>query len=101
METLRPYAPYFGTAAMTCSLLLVFIGLPNQIYKNWKEKKCGIALLLVLGSGGIHLFRGLYAFSTSAIYILIPDCLSLCCFAVIFGQWFYYRRNQSTLPPPE
>ena len=101
MEILSSYEDVFGWITMFFSFAMVVIGLPVQIWKNKKEKTCGITILIVAGALCIHSSRMLYALSISSWYLLIPDSVGVTLSIILFRQWYVYvyRERKSKKSP--
>ncbi|MEK7613427.1 MAG: hypothetical protein AAB439_00945 [Patescibacteria group bacterium] len=83
-----------GYALMFMSLLVVFFAFPSQVWKNHKDKKFGISLILVLFGIGIYSLRIPYTFIREDYFILIPDIFGLLVHLILIYQFFLYRRSK-------
>ena len=91
------YQQVLGILTLIFGLSIVFLGLPLQIIKNYKDKRCGVPFLFPILAFGLHLTRGLYAWLISEPYIMIPDIAGLVMNIVLFSQYFIYLKQS---PPP-
>ncbi len=71
---------------------MVFVGITSQIYKNYKEKKVGINVILIVLSFGAYTARFGYAICIESFYILIPDFFGMIFCAVMFVQYRIYNK---------
>ena len=65
----------FGSLTLLFGVLAGVFGLSSQALKNYKEKKCGMPLSLMILVLGVYLSRSGYAISIASYYILIPDVI--------------------------
>ena len=84
----------FGSLSMVLVIAMVVIALPSQIYKNYKEKKCGLSFLMIVLPLSIYITRGFYAVFIKSWYILIPDSIGVVVIIIILIQYILYRKNQ-------
>lgn len=87
---------FFGSLTMVSSLAFVFLGLPAQIRKNWRDKKCGQPLSLAFWGFLVLTSRIPYAFTIRAGYLIIPDIVGVVMAGTILFQYFKYNfaRNR-------
>lgn len=83
---------YLGILLMIVSTMVVFITFPSQAYKNFKTKRFGISLILVLFGVSVYLLRIPYTFIREDYFILIPDIFGLLIHMVLIYQFFIYRK---------
>lgn len=84
----------FGSLTLVFGIVLVLIGLPAQIRKNYKEKNCGNSAVLFSLVLIVYLFRAVYAITIGSFYIFIPDILGIVFSSCIVFQSFYYRNKR-------
>lgn len=84
---------YLGMLTMIFSLAMAVIALPHQIYKNKKEKSCGIGIYLILLSCAVYGTRIPYSFLAQAWFIIVPDTFGLICSSVMLYQYFKYKTT--------
>ena len=84
-----------GTLAVIASLTIVIIGLPAQIYKNYKRKNCdGIAPSLIYSVCCTYTLWGLYGWTKPDWFLVIAQTPgSILAFILLF-QLFLYRKNR-------
>jgi hypothetical protein len=82
-----------GTITMILAITMVVIALPSQIKKNYGEKRCGLAFLMVLLPLGVYASRTCYAVLIKSWYIAIPDSLGVIFSLILLIQFFLYRRQ--------
>src|SRR5262249_52965163 len=83
----------FGTIAMLCGLAMVFVGIPSQILKNRREKRCGVPLMSAVLSFFVFLSRICYSTTIRSHYLLIPDSVGIVLAIVILWQYRTYNRR--------
>jgi len=82
----------FGTLTLVFSIILVAIALPSQIRKNLREKKSGMAFLMIAIPLGMFSMRASYALTIKSWYLVIPDFIGSVLWLVILVQYFVYRK---------
>ena len=87
----------FGIIFMILAIGTSLIGLPNQIYKNRKEKKCGTSFWMAIFPFSVFVSRFCYAIAIDSWYLYIPDGLGIIFAGYILYQYFLYKK---TIPPP-
>jgi len=87
---------FFGRLTMVLGILMVLIGLTNQVRKNYKEKRAGNPLSLAILATSVYLSRASYALTISSFYILIPDIIGVILGSVTVYQHFHYKRCHKT-----
>ncbi len=83
----------FGSITFVSSLVMASVGLPSQIWKNYRTKTSGIALMLIILTLAVYLPRTVYTAIRQDYYILIPDLVGLVCSIVILIQHFLYKKH--------
>lgn len=84
---------FFGNAVMVCGLLMVFIGIPSQILKNYREKRCGVPVTSAVLSFMVFLTRIGYSTTISSHYLLIPDSIGIVLAVALLAQHAVYRKK--------
>jgi hypothetical protein len=84
---------FFGTLTLIFGVSMAAIGLPIQVWKNYKEKKCGFNFTLVFLTIAVYGSRMAYSYIISSWYILIPDSIGLVFGGIIFFQYFLYKKH--------
>lgn len=84
----------FGTLTMILAVTMAVFALPTQIRKNYKEKRCGNSLSMMILPLLVYGSRIGYCVSTESWYILIGDVLGLIFVGITLAQFFYYRRRE-------
>jgi hypothetical protein len=82
-----------GQTLMIVGLIITFIAFPSQIIKNYKDKKFGISIFLILCGIAIYSLRIPYTLIRNDYYILIPDVFGFLIHMVLLYQYFIYRKN--------
>jgi uncharacterized protein with PQ loop repeat len=91
----------FGFCATIVSLVIILIGLPAQIYKNYKRRSVeGLSKTLFTGTVFSYLFWCLYAWTKGDAYLAWSQTPGLVLVCVLFSQFFLYgkraeRRNKA------
>ena len=84
----------FGLLATGFSLAVIFIGMPCQIIKNYKNKSCkGLSLsnmVLVLGCNFSWLAYGL---TKNDFALIITNPLNLVLTIIVLVQFYIYRNS--------
>jgi len=83
----------FGSLTLIVGVFMVFIALPSQIVKNYREKQCGLSFFMVFLSLCVYFFRFCYAITIESYYILIPDTPGVIFSAILMYQFMRYRKN--------
>jgi len=85
-----------GTLAVIASLTIVVIGLPQQIYKNYRQKSCeGLASSLVYSAFCTYTLWGLYGWTTPDYFLAISQTPGSVITLILVFQLFYYGRNRA------
>lgn len=89
--------PIFGTLAMIASLAVVIIGLPHQIYTNWRRKSCeGISPSLIYASCFIYPLWALYGWTKPDPFIIFAQTPgSILAFILLFQLLYYGNRARA------
>jgi membrane-associated HD superfamily phosphohydrolase len=83
----------FGNFAMLCGLAMVFFGIPSQIIKNRREKRCGVPLASAVLSFFVFLSRICYSMTIKSHYLLIPDSVGIVLAIIVLWQYRKYRAK--------
>ena len=83
----------FGTLAVLGSVLVSCLGMPTQIYRNFKKKSCEnlslFWILLVNISYGLWV---LYGVMKPDYYLILSESVGFLLSGVILFQFFVYRK---------
>jgi hypothetical protein len=90
METIETI---FGYLTLVSALIMTSIGLPSQIWRNYKTKTSGLALILLIITLAVYVSRVTYTSIRQDYFILIPDCIGLICSIVLCVQHFRYKNS--------
>jgi len=86
----------FGMSALIISLVLTFIGLPAQAFKNYKLKSTkGLSLifyLIIFLNMNAWLFYGLTMPKGIDWYLVTPNITGFIFVIVLFMQFWIYRK---------
>ncbi|MEK7584247.1 MAG: PQ-loop repeat-containing protein [Patescibacteria group bacterium] len=83
-----------GTLAVCTSLTIVLLGLPRQIYRNWKRKSCeGIEPTLFYAVFCTYTLWGLYGFTKPDWFIFASQTPGFILTIVILVQLRRYGTN--------
>ncbi|MFA5888759.1 MAG: hypothetical protein WC857_00795 [Candidatus Paceibacterota bacterium] len=93
MEAKMDWSIFFGRLTMILSILMVLVGLTNQVRKNYKEKRAGNPLSLAILATSVYFSRASYALTISSFYILVPDMIGVLLGGVAVYQHFHYRKQ--------
>lgn len=85
-----------GTGVTVTTFILIFIGWPAQIYKNYSTKTFGMSIILVAASSVVFMFRIPYTLIRKDWFILAPDLLAFAVHIFLFVQFFMYTDNALT-----
>lgn len=80
---------------MVLAIGMVLIALPAQIRKNFREKRSGMAGMMIILPFLVYFSRALYAFEVKSWYIFVPDALGVIFSGVLLAQHFLYRNKKS------
>lgn len=86
---------FFGTGAMVLGVLGGFIGLPMQIYKNWRRQSVeGLSLTFWVIVYTNVWFWILYAISKDKTdwYLIVANLPGLFFISVLLGQFAWYGK---------
>ncbi|NQV90154.1 hypothetical protein HQ487_01980 [Candidatus Uhrbacteria bacterium] len=89
-QFLDPWQARLGWIVLFCGMLMVLIGFPAQIHKNWIEGACGIDPLIVTGALLVYLVRIPYQITKRAWHLLPADTLGLLLSIILMIQYLYY-----------
>ncbi len=85
-----------GTFAVIASLTIIVIGLPAQIYKNYKRKSCdGIAPSLIYSACCTYTLWGLYGWTKPDWFLVIAQTPGSILALILLLQLFRYRKNSA------
>lgn len=84
-----------GTITMVLAITMVVVGVPAQVRKNHKERRCGMPLMLSILVFSVYVSRTLYALSIEAFYIVIPDVIGAVLSAVMLYQHHQFRESKA------
>ena len=83
-----------GSIATIASLTVVFIGLPAQIFKNYKMKNTeGLADSLVYAACFTYTLWSLYGWTKPDLFIIIAQTPGTILAFILLFQVFYYKRK--------
>jgi len=82
----------FGTLTLILAVAMTLLALPSQIYKNHKDKKCGLSTLMVFLPLLVYISRAIYAIVIKSYYILIPDILGVIFSLIVLWQYLKYGK---------
>lgn len=86
--------PILGILATIASLVISFVGVPAQIFKNFQRKSCdGLAPQLVYTACCSYTLWGLYGWTKPDIFLMVsqtPGCLLL---YILLFQLYHYRKR--------
>jgi len=89
--------PIFGIAASIASLLLVLIGFPAQIVRNYRRKSCeGLDPTLYWFALVTYTCWGLYGWTKPDIYMKLAQTPGAILTATIIIQFYYYKKRRKT-----
>ena len=81
-----------GFSVSILALCVILLGLTGQIYKNYKEKRSGMSIIII-GFGIILLFlRIIYTYIRHDYFIMIPDIISFFIHVVLIYQFIIYKK---------
>jgi uncharacterized protein with PQ loop repeat len=84
-----------GLAATIVSLTIVFVGLPQQIYKNWKNKNCkGLATSLIFAAFGTYTLWSLYGWMKPELFLAISQTPGSIFALILVIQFFLYKKKR-------
>lgn len=87
---------FFGTLTLLFGVLTATIGLTAQVIKNYREKRCGNAFLLMALAMLTNLSRIGYATTINSWYLIIPDAVGTILSFVTLYQFVHYRKSRLT-----
>lgn len=86
----------FGLVTLISAVSLSGIGLPMQIYKNYKTKTATLHFSFVILAGIVYLSRALFAVTNPAgiiWYIFTSDAIGSAASVIIIYQTIMYRKR--------
>lgn len=89
-DRLAPKKEAIGKLTMACSMGLVFLGLPAQIYANYEAQRCGQNPMMSFLILAVYAFRLPYQISVKAWWLLPSDIVGLMTSAILMAQYFIY-----------
>ncbi len=85
-----------GYIAAGVSLLLVFVGFPKQIFKNYQRKSCdGIDLTLAVSAFAAYTTWGVYGWSVGDKFLIWSQTPGAILSLILLVQFYLYRRNRN------
>ena len=75
------------------SFILVLIGLPAQIKKNYNEKRSGQPVITILIALGFYISQIALFFVTLNYLPLFSFCIGFIMWGITLGQYIIYRKN--------
>ena len=84
---------FFGRFATLASLDLFCLGMPKQIYDNYKTKSCHGSKVLQISLVIVYLFWTLYGFSIPDKLMILFNTPGLLVGLVLCFQFVYYRKG--------
>tara|TARA_Y100000034_G_scaffold93706_1_gene113457 strand:- start:176 stop:448 length:273 start_codon:yes stop_codon:yes gene_type:complete len=75
------------------SLLLVLIGVPAQIRKNYKEKRSGLPLITILIALGFYISQIILFYLTDNVLPLISFSVGFVMWGVTLVQFIIYEKK--------
>jgi len=84
----------FGLIASVLTIILVFIGLVSQAYKNYKRKSCsGLSLVYFIIIFFAYSAWSAYGWSKHDWFLFIPQTAGSLISVVLLVQFFIYRKS--------
>ncbi|MDO8668824.1 MAG: SemiSWEET family transporter [Candidatus Buchananbacteria bacterium] len=84
-----------GLLATLSSLMIVFLGFPAQIIKNYRRKSCdGIAPTLIYSACCGYTLWSLYGWTKPDWFLAIAQTPGCILSFILLFQIFYYRKRQ-------
>lgn len=84
-----------GTLAMISSLVMVIVGFPSQIIKNYQRKSCeGVAPNLIYSACSGYTLWTLYGWAKPDWFLAISQTPGCVLSFILLFQIFYYGRNK-------
>ncbi len=85
-----------GTIATIASLVIVVVGLPHQIYKNYTRKTCeGLAPSLIYASCCTYTLWALYGWTKPDYFLATSQTPGAILAYVLLFQLLYYRTKKT------
>jgi len=88
--------PIIGTLATIVSLLIIGLGLPAQIYKNYKRKSCeGLSAWLFLMAFASYFLWCAYGWTKPDLFLKIAHTPGVALSLILLYQFFLYRNRRT------
>jgi uncharacterized protein with PQ loop repeat len=85
----------WGTLATAASLVIVGIGLPHQIYKNFRRKTCeGLAPSLIISAAISYTLWCIYGWTKPDLFLKIAQTPGCALALILLIQLIYYRKGR-------
>jgi len=84
---------FFGITTLILAVSMVAIALPSQIIKNYRLKKCGLSLWMVILPLSVYISRSAYSLIIKSYFIFIPDILGVIFATIILWQYIQYKKQ--------
>jgi hypothetical protein len=91
---------FFGILTLVLAVSMVAIALPSQIVKNYKLKKSGLSIWMVLLPLSVYISRSVYSFMIESYYIFIPDILGVIFSLILLWQYIKYIKFDREVTKP-
>lgn len=86
----------FGTLALISSIAMLALGLPKQIWSNYRRKSTeGVEPFLMATLGCIYVLWGIYGTLKLDYFLIIANWPGVALILIIFFQMYAYRRHQT------
>jgi len=86
--------PVIGAIAVIASLMIIVLGLPAQIIKNYRRQSCdGIAPSLIYSACCTYALWSLYGWTKPDWFLVVAQTPGCVLALVLLFQLFYYRKK--------
>lgn len=85
-----------GTLAMLASLVIIVLGIPAQIIKNYRRKNCdGLAPSLIYSACCTYILWTIYAWMKPDWFLVVAQTPGCALSLVLLFQLLYYRKKKT------
>lgn len=90
-----------GVIVFWVGMASVFLGMPGNIRKNWRQRACGQSLIFILAMIVLTAARSPYAALRGAWGAVPSDAVGFLTWCIVLGQYVWYSSRTPPLPPPD
>jgi len=90
-KKLEDKSQFSGKWTLRFGICVTVIGVPFQIYKNYKMQQCGISIIIILFMLALYSVRIPYSTSKKAYFLLPADFIAFILLIIVLLQYLIYK----------